>query len=177
MFSNCIWTLSLGKSLERTDNTLSFFTDASTAKNLGFGCYYNKRWSFGQWENFIEQEDPSIAYLELYALCAGILIWEKELTNMRIVIFCNNESVIHMVSNSSSKCKNCMYLLRLLTLNNMLYNRRITVRYIASKENRYADFLSRLKIRQFLEIAPEGIKQSPEPLPTQIWPLSRIRQR
>ena len=95
---------------------------------------------------------------------------------MRIVIF-NNESVIHMVNNSSSKCKNCMYLLHLLTLNNMLYNRRITVRYIASKENRYADFLLRMKIHQFLEIAPEGIKQSPEPLPTQIWPLSRIWQR
>ena len=90
----------------RTDNTLSFFMDASKVKNLGFGCYFNKRWSFGQWEkNFIEQEDPSIAYLELYALCAGVFIWEQELANMRIVIFCDNESVIHMVNNSSSKCR------------------------------------------------------------------------
>ena len=96
--------------------TLGFFTDASRGKNLGFGCYYNLEWVFGQWEpNFIDTCKPSIAYLELFALCVGIFTWEKKLTNIRIRIFCDNQSVIQMVNNNTPKCPNYKYLLRMLT--------------------------------------------------------------
>ena len=98
-------------------NTLRFYTDAS------FGCVFGNSWTFGQWEQgFIREKDPSIAYLELYALCMGIMVWANKLVNTRIVIFCDNQSVISMVNEMTSKCKNCMYLLHMLTLNNMEFN-------------------------------------------------------
>ena len=40
--------------------------------------------------DFIENDQPSIAFLELYALCVGILMWNQELRNCRIVVFCDN---------------------------------------------------------------------------------------
>ena len=118
------------------DKNLNFFTDASKNSNLGFGCSFGKNWTFGIWEpGFIDQFDPSIAYLELYALCVGIFTWQhrQELNNVRILIHCDNQAVVQMVNNMTSKCGNCMYLLRMLTLNNMQHNRRIFVKYINTK--------------------------------------------
>ena len=84
--------------------TLSFYTDAAKSPLRGFGCVFGNKWIFGQWpENFIQDQDPSIEFLELYALCVGILSWENLLENMRIVIFCNNQAVVNMVNNLTSK--------------------------------------------------------------------------
>ena len=48
---------------------LCFYTDASKAVNLGMGWIYNDRWRFQKWEpGYIEKCNPSLEYLELYAL-------------------------------------------------------------------------------------------------------------
>ena len=113
--------------------TLSFFSDASANENLGMGCFFDGEWTFAKWEpDYIRNCQPSIAYLERYALCTAIFVWQEKLQNMRFVIFCDNESVVHMVNSGVSACKNCMYLLRLLTLNNLLFNRRIFVKHVKS---------------------------------------------
>ena len=55
-----------------TADQIRFFSDASAAEELGFGCLYNKHWLFGQWEKgFVKTKKPSIAYLELFVLCTG----------------------------------------------------------------------------------------------------------
>ena len=145
---------------------LMFFTDASLNKDLGFGCYFKPCWTFGRWPpGFVQDADPSIRYLELYALCVGIFTWQKRLNNMRVVIFCDNESVVHMVNKGTSSCKNCMYLFRLLTLNNLLHNRRIFVKHVTSKNNFLADYLSRMKIQKFFDTAPADTLPEPDDLP------------
>ena len=71
-----------------TSTSIAFYSDAS--KKIGFGALLNNRWIHGDWDaSFIKENDPSIAYLELFALTAGILTWESEpeLTNCRISIF------------------------------------------------------------------------------------------
>ena len=157
---------------------LGFFTDSSKGETMGFGCFFNRQWTFGSWKpGFIKEMDPSIAYLELYAVCVGIFTWNKMLQNISILIHCDNISVVHMVNNMTSKCKNCMYLLRLLMLDNMLNNRKIMLQYIETKKNSLADVLSRQKIDLFLKIAPTGTKITPEPLPEEIWPVSKIWQK
>ena len=156
---------------------IGFFTDASKNPSLGFGCFFDNEWTFGQWENgFIEKHDPSIAYLELYALCIGILTWSNrpQLMNSKILIFCGNQLVVHMVNQMSSGCKNCMYLLRILAVNNIIHNRQISVQYIETKKNVLADLLSHLWIEHFLQVVPTGTRLLLTPLPEQLWPLSRI---
>ena len=66
-----------------TSETLRFYSDASG--KIGFGAVFDKKWLFGKWsENFLKSK-PSIEYLELYALCCAVILWEADLKNTRIV--------------------------------------------------------------------------------------------
>ena len=121
--------IDLNETVEATQ--IKFFSDASANPNLGYSVVFEDRWIFRQWEpNFVVQNEPSIEFLELFALLAGILTWDEYLTETRMILFCDNMSVVHMVNNSSSKCGQYMKLIRLLTLNNLKFNRRIFVRHI-----------------------------------------------
>ena len=107
-----------------TSAELNFYTDASG--KIRYGCFFDGRWTFGYWnKTFLLICKPSIEFLELYALCAGVLTWEKisSLNNTRVIIFCDNQAVVSMVNNTTSSCKNCMTLLRYLVLNNLKFNR------------------------------------------------------
>ena len=158
-----------------TSQTLKFYTDSSANGELGFGCVFNDRWIFGRWENnFVKDNDPSIEYLELAALCIAVLSWRHLLTNIRMVIFCDNQAVMHMVNKSTSKCKNCMVLLRELILDGLLCNRRVIVCYIMSRDNYLADSLSRQKLKLFKSLAPPSMNSQPDEINTKIWPLSKI---
>ena len=129
---------------------LMFYSDASAAETLGMGAIFNRHWFFTKWENnFIQMSKPSIEYLELLALTAALLTWGTEIKNQRIVVFCDNQAVVVMVNNMSSSCKNCMYLLRLLTLDNLINNCRVFVKYVKSSDNDLADTLSRIQPDQF----------------------------
>ena len=157
-----------------TADTLEFYTDSSAAAELGYGCVFSKRWFFGQWEpGFINNFAPSIAYLELTALCMAVLTWSEYLCNTRIIIFCDNQAVVQMVNNCTSKCWNCMVLIRHLMLDGLVHNRRVFVRYIASKQNKLADSLSRLKLNLFKKIAPH-MNEHPDHVTEKLWPLPKV---
>ena len=115
----------LSKTLQA--DVLSFYKDAAKGEKLGMGGVYDTYWFFAQWEqNFIKEQNPSIEYLELLAVCTGIFIWERRyLSNQRIVVFCDNQSVVTMVNNTTSKCKNCMVLIRKLTQYCLAINTRV----------------------------------------------------
>ena len=144
---------------------LCFYTDASKAVAKGFGCVYNNRFTWGRWEeNYITKFDPSIEYLELYALCIGIATWDRLLKNKRITIFCDNQAVVEMVNNTTSSCKNCMFLIRQLVLGNILSNRRVFVKYIRSCDNSRSDTLSRMNFNLYFRLSPNSRKE-PDALP------------
>ena len=113
--------------LIQTSKEIEFYSDLSASKMLGFGCLLKSKWIQGFWgKDFIQENQLSIEYLELFALTAGILTWqaEPELCNCRITVFCDNQVVIHMINNGMvSSCRNCMHLLRMLVLNGLRWNR------------------------------------------------------
>ena len=157
---------------------LKFESDASANKMLGMGARFQDKWLFAQWElGYIEQFNPSIEYLELYALTAAVLTWGQLLSNQRILIYCDNESVVHMLNDSSSSCKQCMFLLRLLTLDNLKFNRRIFTKHIRTEKNDIADSLSRLQFKRFWWLAPSTMDEYPTAISTEIWPASKIWQK
>ena len=109
-----------------TATVIDMYSDASRNFKLGFGAYCGSEWTFGQWnESFMKRNEPSIEYLELYTLLVGVMNWIKFFKNRRIILFCDNEAVVHMVNNNSSKCKNCMHLIRVLVLESLIQNVRI----------------------------------------------------
>ena len=155
-------------------NEINMYSDASRAVDKAFGAYCNEQWTFGCWrDGFSGDVLPSIEYLELYGVTVAVLLWLHKFRNKRIVLFCNNESAVHMINNSSSSCKNCMVLIRIITLHSLLYNVRVYAKHVKSKDNGTADSLSRLQFHRFRTLAPE-MDDFPLDIPTEIWPIDKI---
>ena len=156
---------------------IGFYSDASAARKLGFGCILGNKWTFRAWEpGFIKEYSPSIKYLELFAVCAGLFTWQKELTlsNKCVLLHCDNMAVVSMINTMSSGCAHCMHLIRLITLNGLKYNRRLRAIYVKSKSNFLADALSRLKINRFKKLAAPSMQEKPDPVSSEIRPLSHV---
>ena len=158
-----------------TANTLNFYTDASLSKKHGgLGGIFGERWIMEKWNvQFLETASPSIEFLELFALVAGILTWGHlpALQNTRIIVFCDNKSSRDMVNSLTTNCPKCMKLIRLLTMDNITNNRRVFVRYVKSKENSLADSLSRGKMSTFFRDAPENVNKNADMIPKVLWPV------
>ena len=156
-----------------------FYTDASST--IGAGGICNRQWFMIQWDpEFLRKFEPSINYLELYALSVGILSWIKEFANKTIVVYCDNQSIIHMVNKSSSRCGNCMVLIRMLVLHCMVHNVKIRVDYVPSKSNVAADHLSRGSYKQFMIYAKQErlqFNRYPTNIPDSLWPMEKVYQQ
>ena len=153
---------------------IDMFSDASRNFKLGFGVYCGSEWTYGQWNReFMEQNEPSIEYLELYGVTVAVMNWIKFFKNKEVALFCDNEAVVHMINNTASKCKNCMVLLRLITLKGLMHNVRIFAKYVNTKDNGKADALSRLDFKCFRRLGPT-MNDLPSNIPKDIWPLWKI---
>ena len=147
-----------------TAEDIQMYSDAS--KSLGFGGYCGDSWLFSGWpKGFIEDQNPSIDYLELFGVAAVVLKWIYKFKNRRILLHCDNEGVCFMLNKSSGKCKNTMVLMRLITLECMIHNVRIFAEHLSSEENLLSDALSRLDLKRFFDNAPDSVDQFPSTIP------------
>ena len=100
---------------------INFYTDASG--RIGMGGICNRSWMTQKWDAvFLDKYAPSIEYLELFAVVAAVLQWIRRFKNRRIILFCDNKAVCGMINNTTTSCKNCMVLVRILVLKSMLEN-------------------------------------------------------
>ena len=105
-------------------DVLNFYTDA--AKTEGFGGYCDGSWMFGTWDPyFITQANPSISFLELYAVTVAVIAWIHRFKNRRIILFCDNQGAVDMINSNTSSCKRCMVLIRILVLQGLIHNVKI----------------------------------------------------
>ena len=121
----------------------------------------------------MQEHEPSIEYLELFAVLATVLNWLERFRNQRIVLFCDNQAVVSVINNNTSSCPNCLTLIRLLVLHSMKMNTRVFATYITSKNNKNADLLSRLKIDEFRRRNP-GADLQPTAINESIWLLNKL---
>ena len=71
-----------------TAQELEFYSDASANPSLGYWAVYQNHWIFNRWElDYIQGFNPSIEYLELFALTTAVLTWGKFLRNKRVIVF------------------------------------------------------------------------------------------
>ena len=153
---------------------IQFYTDASKNMHLGWGGWCNDSFYYQQWDsNFIVKKDPSIEYLELYAVTVGLELWLANFANQRIIILCDNESVCKMLNKTTSSCKNCMILMSRIVLLPMTTNTRVFARHIGTKLNKLADDLSRMKLNSFNKLF-QGKDKYPTPIPDELWPMEKV---
>ena len=154
---------------------LQFYTDASKNFLLGFGGYFHSEWMQECWDEQLEPLDPSIQWMELYTLAAGVLAWGSKLTNKRVIIFCDNRAVVGMINKTSSSCQHCMKIIRKLVLFGLIHNFRIFARYVESLANEIADSLSRFQSKRFYKLTKDmNMNPFKTPVPTEIWPPSTM---
>lgn len=160
---------------------LAMTSDAAKSDQLGYAAFcrmpnsFDAYYCFDRWDlDLISDYDPSIQFLELFALSVGITLFSEHLRDMRVRIYCDNQAVLNMVNNGSSACKHCMLLIRHITLcalkNNVVYD----VRYINTKDNAFADLLSRMKHVEFLNIIPAEWKLTRVATPVELLPVEKF---
>ena len=160
-----------------TYQDVQFAMDALRNVNLGFRGHCGTSWMQGAWNSLIKKFQPSIEYLELFALVAGVIAWGERFSNRRILLRSDNLSICYMVNQTTSKCKNCMVLIRKLILHCLIHNIKINVQHLPSCQNGIADSLSRFEMKRFAKITEQNnlvMEESPTPIPDSIWPFDKI---
>ena len=162
---------------DNQDNRLDvkLYSDASKSSDRDMGAVFRNRWIIGQWsKSFIKNKDPSIDFLELFALVIALVTWKDSplLKNGRVTVHCDNQAAQGMVNSLASSCIQCRKLIRVLTLFQIQNNVRIFVKYIRSRDNILADSLSRLNFKKFWENAKD-MNPRPDQLPQSLWPAEK----
>ena len=164
-------------SVKRSTQKLKFFSDTSGSISIGgFEARFDRNWIFGKWNpRFMAECRPSIQYLELAALVIAAFCWIERLQNKRVVVHVDNESVKDMLNFTTSGCKRCMRLIRILTLKSLEFNTRIFADHIRSADNKIVDALSRRQMVKFNRLAfKHNLLASPDPLPSEVWPIEKL---
>ena len=155
---------------------IMLYTDASRNPNLGCGGHCYGAWFFMKWnKEFIVEKQPSIGYLELYAMTIGVVTWIHKFRNKKIAVFCDNMSVVNMINNKSSKCRNCMILMRIIVIHTLIYNVKLSATHVRTENNTISDSLSRLKFKRFAQ-ATRHMKMDHEStkIPSSLEDMSKL---
>ena len=144
---------------------LHMYTDAS--KTVGYGAVLGTKWFSGVWP--IEWISLDILVKELYPIVLAVTVWGDELANKKIILHTDNESLVHILDKYSCKEPKTMTLVRQLVITCLKYNIVIHAQHIPGKQNVLADMLSRLKLQEFHEAAPQ-MNQTPTVIPQELQP-------
>ena len=141
-----------------TAQDLGLFTDASGSK--GFGMVLGTQWSYGAWTP--EESTRTIEWKELFAVLLACITWGPELSDRRVLLYCDNEAVCHVWRTGVSKSSTVMDLVRAGLLWAAQQNTVLLIRHISGHNNVLADALSRMQLTQFRSLHPAA---NPNPTP------------
>ena len=121
-------------------------------------------WFNGAWS---QQWVSHITLLELYPTVLAVQIWGSRLANECIIFHTNNQVLVPIINQQSSKDRVIICLVWELVITCLRFNISFQAQHIAGKTNILANHLSRLQVSDFLAKAPLASRQ-PEavsPLP------------
>ena len=161
--------------LNKQEEGPAMAADAAGAKSLCFGCTFanDGRWCYAQWPiTFFREKNPSTTLLELYTIVIAVETWAPLLKGKHIRLCSDNQGMVFHINRKTSKCKDCMGLIRHLTLRCMHFQIYVTARYLPGTLNMWPDMLSRGKIVQFKVTTGRQMRQHPDILPSSLWPIT-----
>ena len=129
--------------------SLKLYTDASAASYAAvFGSQWIQRDFPSTWQNV------NIAVKELVPIVLAVHLWGDSLKNKKITFFCDNQAIVSVINNQSSKDTTIMTLVRKLVLTSLTQNFVFASKHIPGRHNVIADCLSRSQIDRTRRIAP-----------------------
>ncbi|XP_045198533.2 uncharacterized protein LOC123552851 [Mercenaria mercenaria] len=135
-----------------TSDFLELYTDAS---NLGFGGFLANQWFSVPWpEAFIHYH---LTIKEFFPIVLLVELFSSSLANKCIMFYCDNEAVVAVINQQTSKNVCIMKLVRRLVVVTMAHNILFRAQHIPGIHNDKADALSRLQVKAFLRTCPSSI--------------------
>ena len=96
----------------------------------------------------------NIKWRELYTVTMALAIWGDQFKGKRILVHCDNTSIMQIMAKCSSKSKSMMVLVHSLAIFGMQHNFNLCLQHIPRVNNGIADALSRFNHKQFWQLAP-----------------------
>ena len=140
MFPDPHWT---------TDYDLQLYTDAS---NVAVGAYLDGAW----FVELVPDLSHSINWRELYVVVLAAATWGHMWAGKRILLFCDNQCVVHVLRTGTSKSPALMELVRTLFYLSATFQFELSATWIDTKVNTVADSLSRLDFYKFWRLVPQA---------------------
>ena len=135
-------------------------TDALGA--YGCGSFWEGQWL--QWCWPPEWAQDNIMVKELVPIVLSCAVWGKQLAGGRVLIECDNSSVVAAVNKHYAREQKVMHLLRSLWFFVAHFDIDVKCKHIAGVNNSTADYLSRGNLHSFFHLHPQAAQQ-PTPLP------------
>ena len=110
---------------------LELFTDAS---NLGFAGVLHGVWFQGSWP--ASWLDKHIAVRELFPIVLALKLWFSQLCGKRLLILCDNEAVVYVSNDQTSRDSNLMSLIRTMAVLVMQHNVILRAKHVPGKLKR-----------------------------------------
>ena len=148
-----------------TGDYLQLYTDA--AGGIGYGALCGSEWFCGEWP--VAWRLFNVAALELYPIMAAVHVWGDAWANKSVCFFTDNEALVPIINNQTSREPRIMALLRPLVLACLRFNINFAARHIPGRINTLADKLSRLQVDEFRQLAPWA-KVNPVEVPYSVSP-------
>ena len=144
---------------------LHLFTDS--AASLGYAGIYGSHWFYGQWPR--DMDPFHIQILEMYPIMVAVHMYGYLMKNHCVTFMSDNEAVVAIINKMSSRDKVVMSLVRPLVLTCLRHNILFRAEHIPGKLNIEADLLSRLKVKEFKEVATRA-RPEPDKIPANLLP-------
>ena len=133
-----------------TGDFLELYTDAAGA--IGYGALFGNAWFCGLWP--AKWRSHNVAVLELYPIVAAVHVWGHAWANKSVCFFTDNEALVPIINNQTSRDPHIMALIRPLVLACLRFNINFAARNIPGRFNILADKLSRSQVGEFHDLAP-----------------------
>lgn len=133
-----------------TSHSVKLYTDS--AASLGFGAVFGTHWFFGAWPGHMHS--LNITLLEFYPIVAAVGVWSHALSDRCVYFFTDNQALVHIINNQTSRDPAIMHLVRYFVLSCLNFNILFRAKHIPGCKNVLADSLSRLQVSTFRKLAP-----------------------
>ena len=147
--------------------SVHWYTDASGS--LGFGAIFGHRWLYGEWEDSWWREQ-NIMLLELYPIWLALKVWGPLITNYCLLVHTDNQALVAALQKCTTKLLMANALLRDISIDCMRLNIILHAAHISGVDNIKADLLSRLQVKEFLQIAGTEVDRIPTVCPNHLHP-------
>ena len=108
-----------------TEQSPDIHLDTDAAGSIGFGAFFDNQWFQGSWlpgHHLNPVTGISISWQELYPIYLACMLWGPMWANRRICFHCDNQATVSILSTKTSRIPRIMHLVRLITLQTLLFN-------------------------------------------------------